>query len=284
MENLGDSEHDYAERTSRNVGLLTAMEQDLLRQARFVIAGCGSTGGAVIAPLARAGARRFVLLDPGTYELNNLNRQDAFRADIGRNKAQVQAERLRDIDPFCEVEVHPEGALPNTLPAVLQKGDLIVDAIDVTTPEGIEAKRALHEAACTLRLPVVTAYDIATTQYLEVFDYRSLREPFAGRVARTADGDKLLRALVPASALPRRIFTVLVGRKANPALPFPQLAMTSALLGGLIGPVVLRILSDSPVRSPLRVDLDELVRPMPHALGLRLRTIASLPVLWWRMR
>ncbi len=247
-----------------------------------MIAGCGSTGGAVVAPLARSGARRFVLLDPGTYELDNLNRQDAFRADLGRNKAEVQAERLRAIDPFCEIEVHPEGALPDAL--LLARGDLVIDAIDVTTPQGIRAKRALHERAHVLRLPVVTAYDIATTQFVELFDYRTLHAPFAGRLSPAADGDRLLRALIPAAALPRRIFDVLLARKADPARPFPQLAMTSTLLGALVVPFVLRVLSGSPVRSPLRVDLDELVRPVPQALALRARTLLALPLLWWKMR
>src|SRR5439155_24616144 len=95
-----DEERDYEAWTGRNGGLLAADEQELLRRTRFVVAGCGSTGGAVIAPVGRAGARHLVLLDPGSYELNNLNRQDAFREDLGRNKAEVQAERLHAIDPF----------------------------------------------------------------------------------------------------------------------------------------------------------------------------------------
>jgi len=281
---VSDEERDHAERTVRNVGPHTAHEQELLRRTRFVVAGCGSTGGAVIAPLARAGARHLVLLDPGSYELNNLNRQDAFREDLGRNKAEVQAERLHAIDPFCRVEVHPEGALPDALPSLLQGGDLVIDAIDVTTAEGIRAKRALHDSACAVRLPVVTAYDIATTQLVELFDYRALREPFAGRVAPVLDGDRLVRALVPPVALPRRIFDGVVGRRADPSRPFPQLAMTSTLLGALIVPFILRILSGKRVRSPLRVDLDELVTPRPQAFALRMRTLASLPLLWWRMR
>ena len=279
-----DATRDYAERTARNAGLLTSSEQELLRATRFVIAGCGSTGGAAIAPLARSGARRFVLLDPGSYELNNLNRQDAYRSDIGRNKAEVQAERLRAIDPFCEVEVHAEGAVPEALAGILRDGDLVIDAIDVTTNEGLQAKRALHEAACARRLPVVTAYDIATTQFMDLFDYRSSRGPFDGRVSPGMDGDAFLRALIPPTALPPRIFQVLVGRKEDRARPFPQLAMTSALLGALIVPYVLRVLEGSAVRRPLRVDLEELVQPRSGALLQRLRVLAGLPLLWWRMR
>ena len=279
-----EATRDYAERTARNAGLLTGAEQERLRATRFVIAGCGSTGGAVLAPLARSGARRFVLFDPGTYELNNLNRQDAYRSDLGRNKAEVQAERLRAIDPFCEVEVHAEGAIPAALGGILRDGDLVIDAVDVTTSAGLEAKRALHEAACARRLPVVTAYDIATTQFVDLFDYRTSRIPFDGRVSARMDGDAFLRALIPPTALPPRIFRVLLGRKKDPSRPFPQLAMTSALLGGLIVPYVLRVLSGAAIRRPLRVDLDELVQPRSGALMQRVRVLAGLPALWWRMR
>jgi len=60
--------------------------------------------------------------------------------------------------------------------------------------------------------------------------------------------------------------------------------MTSALLGGLIVPYVLRVLSGAAIRRPLRVDLDELVQPRSGALMQRVRVLAGLPALWWRMR
>ena len=100
--------HDsfYAELTTRNSGLIAPEIQSSLRSTRFVIAGCGSTGGAVLMPLVRTGAESFVLLDPGDYELNNLNRQDAALADLGRNKAHACADRMLAVNPFCSIEVH----------------------------------------------------------------------------------------------------------------------------------------------------------------------------------
>jgi hypothetical protein len=281
---MASEQLDYEERIARNGGLLTRAEQETLRRTRFVIAGCGSTGGAVISPLARSGARRFVLLDPGRYELNNLNRQDAYRRDLGRNKAEVQAERLRDIDPFCDVELHTEGARPERLPEIIRGDDLVIDAIDVTTDQGLQAKHTLHAVSCERRVPVVTAYDIATTQFIDLFDYRRVRRPFDGRVRAGRRGDDFLRALIPPTALPSRIFPVLLERRRDPELPFPQLAMTSTLLGALIVPYVLRVLAGRPVRRRLRIDLDELVRPQPAALLKRLRELAGLPALWLRMR
>lgn len=279
-----DAEAFYAELVSRNADLMAPDEQELLRATRFVIAGCGSTGGACVMPLVRSGARRFVVLDPGRYELANLNRQDATTAEIGANKAAATAARIRAVQPFAEVEMHEEGVLPATIAGLLRPDDLVVDAVDVTTRDGIDAKLALHDAACAARLRVLTAYDIATTQLLELFDYSVIRRPLDGRVRDRSTPDRVLRALIPPRALPRRIFAVLVRRRADPERPFPQLAMTATLLGAIVVPYVLRVLAGRPVRGRLRVDLEDLVRPPLLTLLETARRDAALLPLWWRLR
>lgn len=281
---LQDHPAFYAELVKRNQGLIDERSQDLLRTTRFVIAGCGSTGGACAMPLLRSGAERFVLLDPGVYELNNLNRQDAGFEEVGLNKAAVTARRLLAVNRFASIEVHEEGVRPDTIASVLCPGDVVIDAVDVTADEGVASKIALHEAACDLRLIVLTAYDIATTQLVEVFDYRRIRIPLRGRVRPPVTSDRVLKALVPPLALPREIFPVLSARKADPSLPFPQLAMTSTLLGALVVPYVLRLLRSEPVRRRVRIDLNDVLRPARHRWIERLRRAFELPGLWWDLR
>jgi tRNA threonylcarbamoyladenosine dehydratase len=281
---LTDHEVFYAELITRNHGLIDEESQALLRRTRFVIAGCGSTGGACVMPLVRSGAERFVLLDPGAYELNNLNRQDAGRGDIGLNKAASSAKRILEVNPFASVEVHEEGVDADTIGSVLAAGDVVIDAVDVTAEPGVRAKLALHEASCRLHLIVLTAYDIATTQFVEAFDYRRVTRPLRGRVRPPVTSDRVLKALVPPLALPREIFPVLRARRADPSLPFPQLAMTSTLLGALVVPYVLRLLRGEPVRRRVRVDLNDLLRPSTHRWSELLRRLAELPRLWWDLR
>jgi molybdopterin-synthase adenylyltransferase len=275
---------DHAELTARNGTLLGPAGQRALRTTRFVVAGCGSTGGACVMPLVRAGAEHFVLLDPGAYELNNLNRQDATRADIGANKAVATAARIRAVNPLASVEVHPDGVRPGSIADLLAPGDFVIDAVDVTTQDGVDAKLALHAAACARRVAVLTAYDIATSQFLELFDYRRLRTPLRGRIGRDRSPSGVLRALIPPTALPRSIFPELIARRADPARPFPQLAMTATLLGALVTPYVLRVLTDRPVRRRVRVDLEDLVGPRPERALDGLRRGAGLLALWWRLR
>ena len=99
----------YREMTRRNQPSLSREEQGALRAVRVLVAGCGSIGGAPVVPLVRLGVERFVLCEPGEYELNNLNRQAADISDIGRNKAAVQADRARAINPEVEALVEPDG-------------------------------------------------------------------------------------------------------------------------------------------------------------------------------
>jgi len=279
-----DPEAFYAELTERNRGLIDQELQAKLRRTRFVIAGCGSTGGAVLMPLLRTGAEHLVLFDPGTYELNNLNRQDATLADVGRNKGEVGAQRLLAVNPCAQVEVHPEGVRPDTIGAILVAHDMVVDAVDVTSDAGVEAKLALHAASAKHRVVVLTAYDIATTQFIEIFDYRKLRQPLDGRVRNTSDPEAVLRSLIPPLALPREVFPVLIERRRNPQLGFPQLAMTSTLLGAMAVEIILRLLAGKRVQSKIRVDLADLVRSPLRRSVTRLRRDVELVDLWMKMR
>jgi tRNA threonylcarbamoyladenosine dehydratase len=280
-----DHEAFYAELTMRNHGLIDAGIQSTLRKTRIVVAGCGSTGGAVLMPLVRTGAESFVLFDPGEYELNNLNRQDASLRDVGRNKATASAERMLAVNPFCSVEVHTEGVAATSIGELLRPGDLVFDAIDVTSAAGIEAKLALHEAAVMHRLIVVTAYDIASTQFVEIFDYRQLRRPLNGRLrGHNASPEEVLRALIPPLVLPREIFQVLIERKRDSSLGFPQLAMTSTFLGALAVEIVLRLVAGKPVKKRIRVDLADLARPALRRAAGDVRTKVELIDLWRRLR
>ena len=279
-------EHEpfYAELVSRNRGLISEAEQAALRRTRIVIAGCGSTGGACIMPLVRSGAERFLLLDPGSYDVSNLNRQDATLADVGRNKADAARARILAVNPFAAVSIDERGVEPDTIDRLLEPGDLVIDAVDVTTQAGVDAKIALHRAAAGRRLRVLTAYDIAGTQYLELFDYRTTQRILGGRVTGSEPPDRMLRALIPPMAVPREIFAELLARRHDRDRPFPQLAMTSTLLGALIVPYVLRLLTGRPVRRRMAVDLYDLVRPVPHRAVERVRRRIGLAALWWRLR
>ena len=77
MTALTTHEAFYADLTTNNRGFVSDEAQGRLAQITVLVAGCGSTGGAAVEPLVRLGVQRFLLGEPGAYELNNLNRQSA---------------------------------------------------------------------------------------------------------------------------------------------------------------------------------------------------------------
>jgi hypothetical protein len=279
-----DHESFYEELTERNRGLISAPWQSRLRTTRFVVAGCGSTGGACVMPLIRSGAEHLALFDSGAYELDNLNRQDATLAELDMNKARATERRAHGVNPYAEIVVYEDGVSAPTIAERLKPGDMVIDAIDVTSDEGVRAKIALHEAACCLHLKVLTAYDIAATQFIELFDYSELAEPLGGRIRAPVTADRVLRALIPPRALPRDIFAELIKRRRDPGRGFPQLAMTSTLLGALVVPYLLQVLNDRPVKRRLRIDLYDLTRSGRARWAEKLRRDLSLIALWWRLR
>ncbi|QRX96325.1 ThiF family adenylyltransferase [Streptomyces noursei] len=270
--------HDayYAELVTRNRGLLSARDQESLRRATVLVAGCGSIGGAVIEPLVRLGAERFVLAEPGSYDLANLNRQRAWFSDVGRGKALVQAERARDINRFCTVRVVQDGITADNVEELVRAADVIVDAIDVTTPEPIKEKISLHVHAARHRVPVLCGYDVAGTQAMLVYDYRKPRRaPLDGRI-RPADVARtgplgFLANVVPRAAIPLEIIPELLRLVRGQNDGFPQLVYTADLFGVLASRAVVELLAGRPVRRHTVIDVHQMLRP----LGSRLRVGAA---------
>jgi tRNA threonylcarbamoyladenosine dehydratase len=91
---LPPHEEFYAQFTTRNTGVISDDDQRRLRHSVILVAGCGSVGGAAVEPLVRFGAERLVLVEPDTYDLHNLNRQNMRLQDVGRNKAEALSERV----------------------------------------------------------------------------------------------------------------------------------------------------------------------------------------------
>ena len=108
-----------------------------LKEARVLVFGLGGVGSYVVEGLARAGIGSFVLVDNDTVSLSNRNRQlPALCSTTGRQKTEVVAERLRDINPEVRVETREIFYLPEKGEEFFAGiGDIsyAVDAIDTVS-------------------------------------------------------------------------------------------------------------------------------------------------------
>lgn len=257
----------YAALTERNRGLIPAEVQRALASARVLVAGCGSTGGAAVEPLVRLGVQAFVLAEPGEYELNNLNRQHAVVADLGRNKAAVAADRVRAVNPYAVAEVAAEGVVPGNAAALLEGVAVVIDGVDVTTRAGWRAKHLLHAEAAARGVPVVSGYDMSGTQYVRCYRYTPGAEPLDGEVTaeqveQEAIWDLLLR-IVPREHVPADLIADIRAHRAEPEYSVPQLVYTSLLFGVLAARLTVEALSGSELPRSLVLDVHALAAASP---------------------
>jgi hypothetical protein len=283
--------HDelYAELSLRNRGLISLTEQEVLRRATILVAGTGAVGGATIEPLLRAGAEHFILCEPGTFEFNNANRQNMRIQDIGRNKAEAIAEKMRDINPYAEFEVHTDGITEANVADVVSRADLIIDGVDVTEPPALQAKFALHREAKRFGKPVLGGYDIAGAQWTPVYDYRDSRQKLLdGKLSEkdlpglTPLGflSKVISPLkIPVEMIPE-IERQLIGQSAS----MPQLGYTALLFGVLAVRVAFDLLTGRPVKKSILIDIDAEVRTRRERITLSGKRLAMLYVVNNRMR
>lgn len=114
-------------------------------ERRVLVAGCGSVGSRIAEDLARSGVRQFVLVDPDEVSLPNMARSVYARADVGRAKVAVLAERLRGIAPETEVSTTRRFLREITPEDILDGVDLVVLATDDMTEQAALAKAAYEK-------------------------------------------------------------------------------------------------------------------------------------------
>ncbi|MEU9133608.1 ThiF family adenylyltransferase [Kitasatospora sp. NPDC048540] len=146
---------EYDTAFSRNLGWVTAEEQQQLRSKRVAIAGMGGVGGFHLLTLARLGVGAFTIADFDTFDLVNFNRQaGALMSNIGRPKAETMAQAALDINPGLKLSVFPEGMDPQDPAAFLEGADLYVDSLDFFA---FEARRSVFAHCARHGIPAVTA-------------------------------------------------------------------------------------------------------------------------------
>ena len=132
---------------SRTQLLLGKTAMDRLQQSRVAVFGIGGVGGYTVEALVRSGVGAIDLIDDDKVCLTNLNRQIiATRSTVGKYKVDVMKERILDINPKVEVNVHKCFYLPETKDEFdFTQYDYVVDAVDTVTAKiqlVMEAKEA----------------------------------------------------------------------------------------------------------------------------------------------
>lgn len=115
--------------------LLGEEKMKKLFSARVAVFGAGGVGGYAIEALARSGVGAIDIVDDDVVCESNINRQIiATDKTVGRYKADVAAERVKDINPECAVVARKVFFSPETASLFdFSSYDYVVDAIDTVT-------------------------------------------------------------------------------------------------------------------------------------------------------
>ncbi len=150
---------------ARNNGIIK--NQSCLEDATVAIGGCGGAGGEVAVTLARMGVGSIRLADPDVFEVSNLNRQfGSGIKTVGQNKAEVIGSTIREVNPFCQVEVVTEGITEENVEEFLSGANIALEEIDFKKPY---YTAIFHRAARELGIPVMTALPVGWTSFFFFF-------------------------------------------------------------------------------------------------------------------
>lgn len=120
------------EELSRTELLLGSEGMERLKNAKIALFGVGGVGGYVAEALARCGIGSLILTDNDNVSISNINRQIiALHSTVGKPKVEVIKERLLDINPNINLELHQCFYLPESHDAYhFEDYDYVIDCID----------------------------------------------------------------------------------------------------------------------------------------------------------
>ncbi len=143
---LSDSE---LERYSRQILIFGEDGQEILKDLEVVVGGVGGLGSTSTIFLARLGVGRLRIVDSDHVSMSNLNRQALYcEKDVGRQKVQVAANRLREMNSSVEIEAVDAEVTRDNIDSVVGDADCFVDGFD-----NMKARYIANEACVDRGIP-----------------------------------------------------------------------------------------------------------------------------------
>ena len=167
-------------RFARTEILLGREAVERLAAAAVVIFGIGGVGSYAAEGLARAGVGRMTLVDHDVIDVTNINRQiHALTETVGASKAETMAQRIRSINPSCEVRAIRAFYQPEEAERFFSEPyDYALDAVDTVTAK-IDLAVQCHRRGIPLIASMGAANKLDPTLF-EVMDiYRTTGDPLA---------------------------------------------------------------------------------------------------------
>lgn len=171
---------EMEDRFARQRMLMGDEAMSRLERAHVAVFGLGGVGSWAAEALARGGVGRLTLVDFDTVSLTNINRQIlAVSSTVGRYKAELAAERVRNINPGIEARALCARYAPETREEFFADYDYIIDAIDL-----VSCKLDLIQTAREKGIPVISCMGTGNKLDPSLFRISDISKTFADPLAR----------------------------------------------------------------------------------------------------
>lgn len=117
-----------------------------LKEAHVLVVGLGGVGGYAAEQICRSGVGTMTLVDGDVVEETNRNRQlVALKSNEGKPKAEILADRFRDINPEIKLHVYNHYLENEEITKLLSGSNYsyVVDAIDTLSPKAFLIEKTL---------------------------------------------------------------------------------------------------------------------------------------------
>lgn len=133
LSNTGLHDIDFERRFGGIARLYGAAALGRFKHAKVCVIGVGGVGSWVVEALARSAISNITMIDLDNVAESNINRQiHALTDTIGKPKVTALAERIAQINPFCQVTEIEDFVSADNLDAMIgaRQFDYVIDAID----------------------------------------------------------------------------------------------------------------------------------------------------------
>ena len=174
------------EKFSRTEMLIGNDGMEKLNDAKVAVFGLGGVGSFVCEGLARSGIGNFILVDYDKIDESNINRQlIATVKTIGRYKVDLMKERILEINPDANVEVHKEFYMADSKTDIITPDlSYAVDCVDT-----IMAKIAIVCSCDALDVPVISSMGTGNKLDPTMFEVADIYETSVCPLARIMKKD-----------------------------------------------------------------------------------------------
>lgn len=149
VNNLDLDTSDFEEDRYSRLRLIPWWDQERLANATIMVVGAGAIGNELIKNLTLLGIGKILIFDMDVIENTNLTRAILFRTkDVGRYKAEVAAERAREINSDVRTKAFAANIIDDVGLGVFRRMDVVLGGLD-----NREARLSINQSCYKVNRP-----------------------------------------------------------------------------------------------------------------------------------